>query len=264
MTYQRMETERGKQQVLALDIYAEGLAFRSVAPGDEEQELLLHNPRTWAGACKSSAWSTLKGAPYKQYLILREALKKIDSAGERPLIVVFGCLSDPFIPFEGKFDAALRIIESLAALRPEKLVIQTRSPLIVLALPVLKSLGTNVSVTIALEQEAGPNEYPGSSPVLERVKAARALKSLGVPVTIQVAPLLRKEKCGSFASLLAGLAGEIIVADPEALGFLAAPKHRGSDKHLLALLQRIAPHKLATNALSFMFETAEAQEASMK
>jgi len=107
--------------------------------------------------------------------------------------IFFGVSTDPFLPFEGKFDASMRFLDLFQRYTPGMLVVQTRSPLIVIALPVFKRLGAHTAVTIPIEttDDAVVRRYtPGLPRIDERLKAASALRRFGVEVTIQVSPVL--------------------------------------------------------------------------
>lgn len=107
--------------------------------------------------------------------------------------IYFGTFADPFHPFEGKFDASMRFLELFQRFTPGHLTIQTRSPLLVIALPVLKRLGKHVSVTIGVEtcdEKAVLRYTPGLPRVEERLKTVTALRRFGIETNIQVSPAL--------------------------------------------------------------------------
>ena len=132
--------------------------------------------------------------------------------------IYFGTTTDPFLPFEGKFDASMRFLELFTKYRPGLLVVQTRSPLIVIAMPVLKRLGKHVSVTMGLEtcDESAACRYTPAFPrVEERLKTCQALRHFGLEVGIQVSPLLpygdwRKDAV-NFAEVLCSHADHVYV-----------------------------------------------------
>ena len=140
--------------------------------------------------------------------------------------IIFGNTTDPFYPFEGKFDASMKFLELFQRYTPGMLHIQTRSPLIVIAMPVLKRLGKRVAVTIGIEtnkDEVISKLTPGLPRVEERLKAATALRRFGVEVTLQVAPVLPygdwKKDAGEFADMLIEH-GDYIYARPMVTGNL--------------------------------------------
>jgi len=133
-------------------------------------------------------------------------------------IIHFGCTSDPFFPFDGKFDASMKFLELFQRYTPGMLIVQTRSPLLVIAMPVLKRLGKHVSVTLGLEtclDESVSRYTPGYPKVQERLKAAAALRNFGVKVNIQVNPVLPygdwRKDASSFADVLVRHADHIHV-----------------------------------------------------
>ncbi len=123
--------------------------------------------------------------------------------------IFFGTSTDPFFPFEGKFDASMKFLSLFERYTPGLLVVQTRSPLLVIAMPVLKKLGSRAAVTIAIETPLDDmvRKYtPGFTRVEERLRAATALRRFGIEVTLQVSPILPygdwKKDADSFAELL--------------------------------------------------------------
>jgi len=108
-------------------------------------------------------------------------------------VIYFGVTSDPFFPFAGKFDASIRFLQLFERYTPGLLVVQTRSPLVVITMPVLRKLGEHAVVTIGVEtplEEEAQRYTPGLPKVEERLRAACALRRFGVEVTLQVHPLL--------------------------------------------------------------------------
>jgi hypothetical protein len=132
--------------------------------------------------------------------------------------VFLGVQTDPFYPFEGKFDVTIKLLKLFEKYKPARLVIQTRSPLIVIAIASLKALADRISVTMVLEtciDNVAARYTPEFPKVSERIKAITALKRFRIPVDIQVAPLLpygRKiEDAGRFADILVGYADHVYI-----------------------------------------------------
>lgn len=104
---------------------------------------------------------------------------------------VFGVHDDGLHPFEEKFDSVSRSLELICDETSRSVILQTRSSLVVLLLPLLKRLGARVTIVMAIETLHDPihqrffAHLPRPS---ERVKAARALRTFGIPVAIQLAP----------------------------------------------------------------------------
>lgn len=141
---------------------------------------------------------------------LENHLMRLSQTGELAKTeIVFGCFEDPFHPFEGKFDISMKLLEVFSRYVPGHLTIQTRSPLLVIALPVLKRLGKKVSVTIGCEtplEETVLRYTPGLPRIEERLKLCTALRRFGIETSISVSPVLPygdwKKDAQSFAKLL--------------------------------------------------------------
>ncbi len=156
--------------------------------------------------------------------------------------IFFGSYTDPFFPFEGKFDASMRFLEIFQRYTPGHLVVQTRSPLLVIALPVLKRLGKHVSVTLGIEtnkEESVLRYTPGLPRIEERLKMATALRRFGIEVNLQVSPVLPygdwKKDALEFAETLNNHADHIYVK----------PFLDGSDRRERALKNHGAVQRLA-------------------
>ena len=124
--------------------------------------------------------------------------------------IYFGVTTDPFHPFEDKFDASMKFLKLFERYTPGMLVIQTRSPLLVLALPVLRQLGSHVAVTMGIEtplEEMARLYTPGLPRISERFRTVEALRKLGVEVSLQVSPVIPygdwRKDAASFARTLA-------------------------------------------------------------
>jgi DNA repair photolyase len=142
---------------------------------------------------------------------LERNLQRLSRQGVlRTATIYFGVTTDPFFPFEAKFDASMRFLELFRKYTPGMLVVQTRSPLIVIALPVFKKLGAHACVSIGIEtplEESVRRYTPGLPRVSERLKTATALRRFGIQVNLQVSPVLPygdwRNDASKFAELLA-------------------------------------------------------------
>jgi DNA repair photolyase len=199
---------------------------------------------------------------------LERNLERLSARGElRRTTVIFGVTTDPFHPFDEKFATSMKFLEMFERFAPGKLVIQTRSPLIVIGLPILKRVKDTTTVAIGIEtpsDEMRLRYTPNLPSVSERWKTVRALKRFGLKVGIQVSPLLPygdwRNDAGAFAEDLAAEADWISIASiAQAAGSsrpsgvlarqLAAERQffwLRADTHrpLVEAVQRIAPEKL--------------------
>jgi DNA repair photolyase len=154
-------------------------------------------------------------------------------------IVIFGLDEDPLLPFEGKFDRALRAIERLGALKLRCLCIQTRSPLIMLCCPILRTLGQSALVSMHIETRSdkiAKQIYPLLPRPSERLEAARALKKLNIPVNLVCSPPNFERGLERYANAAAAAAHWIQISNSAA----QATASRLLGKHL----KQIAPGKV--------------------
>jgi DNA repair photolyase len=199
---------------------------------------------------------------------LERHLARLSSKGElRRTTIVFGVSTDPFHPFDEKFATSMKFLELFERYAPGKLIVQTRSPLIVIGLPVLKQVRNNTFVQIGLEtplDDVRLKYTPSLPTVSERWKTVRALKRFGFKVGIQVGPILPygdwRTDASGFAEDLAREADFVSlqsIADAAGGGRpngelarkLAADRQffwlrTDASKPLLSALERIAPAKL--------------------
>lgn len=194
-----------------VDSFADGIAFgqHRLPPGQDMRNVYaLHLRDDLEVIQLRSRYSLSPDNPLHQ---LEKHLMRLSGQGilERSIIHL-GVTTDPFHPFEGKFDGSMKFLELFKKYTPGLLVVQTRSPLIVVAMPVLRRLGNKCIVTLGIEtpsEEAAARYTPGLPRVAERLKTARALRNFGIKVNIQVAPVLPygdwKADAGSFGAMLA-------------------------------------------------------------
>jgi DNA repair photolyase len=125
---------------------------------------------------------------------LERHLSRLSEKGDlRRSTVIFGVTTDPFHPFDEKFATSMKFLELFDRYQPGKLIIQTRSPLVVIGLPMLKKARENTCVTVGIETplEQIHRRYTPDLPTIEeRWKTVRALRRFGIRVGIQVAPIL--------------------------------------------------------------------------
>lgn len=108
-------------------------------------------------------------------------------------VFYFGTTSDPFYALHKKFDVTMNCLELLERYKPALVVVQTRSPMVISALPILKMLGERAVVAINVETrlETSVQRYtPGQSRIAERLVAADGLRRQGIKVNLVVSPVL--------------------------------------------------------------------------
>ncbi len=107
--------------------------------------------------------------------------------------VYFGTTTDPFSSFHKKFDITTACLELFEAYKPARLVVQTRSPMVISALPTLRRLADRAVAVIPIEShvERSIARYtPGQPRIAERLVAAEGLRRQGVKVNLVASPIL--------------------------------------------------------------------------
>jgi hypothetical protein len=250
--------------LLLVDSYAKGLSIGRTCQGDQRLFLQMEGDNASSGALRSR-YVMHNGEPLKD---LERHLERLSVRGElRRATVVFGVTTDPFHPFDEKFAISMRFLEMFERFVPGRLIIQTRSPLVVIGLPVLKKMKGSTFVTVGLEtplEEIRARYTPELPTVDERLKTVRALKRFGLKVGIQVAPILPygdwRSDAGAFAETLSGAADFISIGSIAQLAGAARPSsplarrlaaerqffwlRHDSHKPLLDAVAQVAPEKL--------------------
>lgn len=204
-----------------VDSFANGIAFgqHKLPAGEDPREYYGLRLKDDAELARlRSRYALHKSNPLHE---LELHLQRLSRQGQLNRSAIYlGTTTDPFYPFEGKFDASMKFLELFQRYTPGMLVVQTRSPLIVIALPVFKRLGRHAAVTIGIEthlEDSVARYTPGLPRVTERLKTASALRRFGVEVSLQVSPVLPygdwKADAGKFAEILADH-GDFIFVQP--------------------------------------------------
>ncbi len=233
----QLETRGRAEKIYSVDSIADGISFghQPVRIGTEVQpypELQLPDMAS-APVPLRTRYLLQKANPLHE---LEANLMRLSRQGIlRRSHVILGVESDPFHPFEGRFDATMKFLALFQRYTPGHLTVQTRSALCVIALPVFAKLGAGASVTIGIEtptQEVADRYTPSLPRVADRLRAAETLRRAGIEVTIQVAPVLPygdwRKDAESFAALLIDHADYISVNTFESGGNERSRRVRGS------------------------------------
>lgn len=199
-----------REHIFTVDSFANGIAFGQQRLPEEADPRDYYSLRIRddSGVVElRSRYMLHKNNPLHE---LERHLMRLSQQGVlHSSIIYLGTTTDPFFPFEGKFDASMKFLELFQRYTPGLLCVQTRSPLIVIALPVFKKLGKHCSITLGVEtssEEAVRRYTPGLPRISERLKTATALRRFGVEVNLQVNPVLPygdwRNDAASFAELL--------------------------------------------------------------
>jgi DNA repair photolyase len=130
------------------------------------------------------------------------------------MTVFMGSATDPYQPAEVRYGVTRSLLEEMAEMPPDFLLLQTRSPLVVRDAELLRRFGARlrVSLTIETDLESVRRRFtPKAPPVAARWRALRELLDAGIDAQIAVSPLLPHS--ASFAAELARAAPRIVVDD---------------------------------------------------
>ena len=176
--------------VLVVDSYARGISLGRIDPSGAGLDLQIEGERKTSIPLRSR-YIMRSGEPLAD---LERHLERLSEKGDlRRATVIFGVTTDPFHPFDEKFATSMKFLELFDRYQPGRLVIQTRSPLVVIGLPMLKRARETTCVTVGIETplEQIHRRYTPELPTVdERWKTVRALRRFGLRVGIQVSPIL--------------------------------------------------------------------------
>ncbi len=126
--------------------------------------------------------------------------------------VYLSSVTDPYQPAERGLMLTRGILEALVPYQP-RLVVQTRGPLVVRDIDVLRQFGSvRVNLSIPTDSEDVRRAFEPKAPPLDRRwAAAEELKAAGVPVGLCVTPTLPLADPDAFAARLAAFAPAVLV-----------------------------------------------------
>ena len=167
------------------------------------------------------------GLPDGKFVIFRESFKTdldlfFSGLNKKGIlessVIYFGVNSDPFHAFHKKFAQVSACLDILERYKAPRVVLQSRSRMLLTALPLLKALGDRISCVIPFETrlEKVISRYtPGQPRLEERLITAAGLKAQGIKITFSVSPLLPYgETSGDswkFAELLVKYSDQILL-----------------------------------------------------
>ena len=140
-------------------------------------------------------------------------------------------VTDPYQPVERRTKLTRGILEILVRDHPEvKLVVQTRSPLVVRDTDLLQEIGerngrVQVNMTITTDDEQARKAHePGCPSIPARIKAIRAVHEAGIQACVTMTPLLPLRDPEGFAAALIATGIQRFVVQP--FHFTAKPGKR--------------------------------------
>jgi hypothetical protein len=110
----------------------------------------------------------------------------------RPHQVIYcSPLTDPYQPAEEQARMMPGILEAVAANPPKAFVIQTRGPLILRDLDLIKRAKARVSFSVTTNRDDVRRIFePHCAPISDRWRAISQLRDAGIPVSVTLAPVL--------------------------------------------------------------------------
>ncbi len=126
--------------------------------------------------------------------------------------VYISSVTDPYQPVERSLGLTRGILEALAPHQP-RLLIQTRGPLVVRDIDVLKGFRrVRVNVSIPTDSERVRMEFEPKAPPLERRwQALNELRAEGIAVGVCVTPMLPVDNPAGFVARLAAFRPDVLV-----------------------------------------------------
>lgn len=126
--------------------------------------------------------------------------------------VYLSSVTDPYLPAERSLYLTRGILEAMLPYQP-RLVVQTRGPLVIRDIDVLKQFRTlRVNVSIPTDAEEIRQRFEPKAPSLsQRWEALRELKAAGIAVGVCVTPTLPIADAEAFAHRLAAFRPEVLV-----------------------------------------------------
>jgi DNA repair photolyase len=126
--------------------------------------------------------------------------------------VYLSSVTDPYLPVERSLHLTRGILEALAPHQP-RLLVQTRGPLVVRDIDVLKQFrAVRVNMSIPTDSEAVRQAFEPKAPPLEkRWHALAAVRAAGLPVGICVTPMLPLVDAEAFVGRLVAFAPDVLV-----------------------------------------------------
>jgi DNA repair photolyase len=151
--------------------------------------------------------------------VKENALDLLRKKRKRPLLdktIYMSSVTDPYQPIERKLELTRALLQELLTYHQVKLVVQTRSPLVVRDIDLLKQFEfVRVNMTVTTDDETVRKAFePTCPPNQARLDAIAEVAEAGIPSTITMTPLLPVRDPESFAQdLKATGAQKFVVQD---------------------------------------------------
>ncbi len=136
---------------------------------------------------------------------VRQISTKRDLQGKK---VLMSSATDPYQPLEAKVELTRRIVETLLApSRQPRLIVQTRSPLVVRDLDLLKQFkDIRVNMSITTDDDSIRRHFePSCASIDRRLDALEQVAAAGIPIAVCVSPMLPMTDPEAFGRRIAKL-----------------------------------------------------------
>ncbi|MFN8374811.1 MAG: radical SAM protein [Anaerolineae bacterium] len=166
------------------------------------------------------ARTTAEQETWGQWVLVKDnALELLRKKRKRPLLeqtLYMSSVTDPYQPIERKLELTRALLQELLEYHRVRLVVQTRSPLVMRDIDLLKQFAfVRVNMTVTTDDEDVRKAFePTCPPNARRLEAIAAVSAAGIPTAITMTPLLPVGNPEAFArALLATGAQKFVVQD---------------------------------------------------
>ena len=146
--------------------------------------------------------------------ILRRELQSLAGAGKLGRAAIFmSSATDPYQGIERRLCLTHQVLVVLTEIPPHRILLQTRSPLIMRDVGVLRELGDHliVSITVETDDERVRRAFTPTSPsIARRLACAAHLREQGIFTQLAIAPMLPNNPA-HFAEIADSVADRVIV-----------------------------------------------------
>lgn len=159
-------------------------------------------------------WEKEKQDNWGYWVEVKEnALALLQKKRKRPLInknIYMSSVTDPYQPIEKKLELTRGLLHEFHRYHQVNLVIQTRSPLVVRDIDILRQMASvQVNMTVTTDSERVRRIFEPACPSnSQRLDAITRIKAAGIGACITMTPLLPVENAAQFAQMIADTAVE--------------------------------------------------------
>ena len=123
--------------------------------------------------------------------------------------------TEPFPPQERRLGVTRAVLEAMQSAPPDRLIVQTHSPIVTESLDLLKVLNGKCELRVHVSIESDMDRLPGLpgpfASVKSRIVAVRQIRDAGIRVVITVSPLLPMRDPDAFFRRLAEVADAVVI-----------------------------------------------------